>query len=321
MSHSLVTERVGPPPIRFTWMVFVPGYLALHRAVSRGDVDAARQVVTSVGKEALSRRDLRGRTPLHVAVVVDNISLGELLLDAGADLEARDNHSHTPLMVAIGEGNMPFAELLLRHGANPNSATDTGATVLNGAVGVCREDLVRLLLDHGAEVSSAGVLHVCVGAYMTDYDQQARHRIFDLLVARGANIEDQPEPGETPLAMAAFAGDYECARKLLQAGARHDIPSPGAGGMHPLHVAISSKQVRVAELLIEAGADVNATADDGNTPLIYASCYREMVPVVRRLLDRGAAVNVKGAGGKTAADFASANGNREILELLSRRAK
>ena len=41
-------------------------------------------------------------------------------------------------------------------------------------------------------------------------------------------------------------------------------------GMSPLHLAAWSGKVEVARLLVEAGAHVNASSDNGDTPLILA---------------------------------------------------
>ncbi|KAH8993443.1 ankyrin repeat-containing domain protein [Lactarius akahatsu] len=57
-------------------------------------------------------------------------------------------------------------------------------------------------------------------------------------------------------------------------------------------------RVRVAQLLLECGADVNATDEDSTTPLHLASCYGR-VEIARVLLDGGATINSKGNQGRT----------------------
>lgn len=51
-------------------------------------------------------------------------------------------------------------------------------------------------------------------------------------------------------------------------------------GMSPLHLAAWSGKVEVARLLVEAGANVNASSDNGDTPLILA-CQHGNSDVVR----------------------------------------
>jgi cytohesin len=85
----------------------------------------------------------------------------------------------------------------------------------------------------------------------------------------------------------------------------------------PLHHAITKE---VAELLIAEGADVNALALDGSTPLHYAAWngYKEVAEI---LIDNGADLNVinneiAGTPFITALDWAIQQGKTETADLL-----
>ena len=71
----------------------------------------------------------------------------------------------------------------------------------------------------------------------------------------------------------------------------------------------------VAELLIDRGAEVNATNDDDWTALTIAAIdgHRD---VVELLIDRGADVNATDGQGQTALMFAANKGHRDVVELL-----
>jgi ankyrin repeat protein len=76
----------------------------------------------------------------------------------------------------------------------------------------------------------------------------------------------------------------------------------------------------VINILVEAGADINATNIDGRTPLIFAS-YLSYNPeaIITTLLQLGADPKIKDNTGKTAIDYARNNEklkNTEVLQKL-----
>lgn len=97
--------------------------------------------------------DSYGNTPLHRAVRDGNMELVELLLNAGADVNAANHGGDTPLhIVANNEGGVTFIEALLNAGAEVNVANNLGHTPLyisarpHNVEGMCR------LLSAGADV-------------------------------------------------------------------------------------------------------------------------------------------------------------------------
>jgi len=83
------------------------------------------------------------------------------------------------------------------------------------------------------------------------------------LLARGADANGKDSSGLTPLVRAARRGHYDAAKALLDS-----IWS--RPGWSPLMNAVHKSQPRIVKLLIDAGADVNARASDGTTPLALA---------------------------------------------------
>ena len=77
--------------------------------------------------------------------------------------------------------------------------------------------------------------------------------------------------------LAALSSHIGVMRVLLAAGA--NVEAVRAGGMRPLHVAITFGHVAAATLLLDAGADVNALDNAGRSPLALARA-----PAMRKLL-------------------------------------
>jgi ankyrin repeat protein len=71
-----------------------------------------------------------------------------------------------------------------------------------------------------------------------------------------------------------------------------------------------------AEAPIEAGADVDAAAVDGATPLLIASEFTESPEVIALLLKAGAKVKAEDSDGKTAIYYASQNAALRGTEAL-----
>jgi ankyrin repeat protein len=87
-----------------------------------------------------------------------------------------------------------------------------------------------------------------------------------------------------PVALSGSAADL---KKLLDAGLKPDVRT--AEGTTALMLA--ARDFEKVKLLIERGADVNALAATGFTPLMIASRYTGNVDVVRLLLKKGALPN------------------------------
>jgi ankyrin repeat protein len=76
-----------------------------------------------------------------------------------------------------------------------------------------------------------------------------------------------------------------------------------------------SGRVDIVEALLDAGADIDATNQDGWTALIGAlGQHRTDVALV--LLQRGAAINIRGDNGVTALKIAERNHNAQIVKIL-----
>lgn len=67
-----------------------------------------------------------GDTPLHVAALWGDIHAAQMLLDAGAQVDAKGDMSCTPLCFAVMSGHVNLAEILLQYGADPDAQSELG---------------------------------------------------------------------------------------------------------------------------------------------------------------------------------------------------
>jgi uncharacterized protein len=129
-------------------------------------------------------------------------------------------------------------------------------------------------------------------------------RLRELIATDASLVSAFSSDGFTPLHLAAFFGQAETARVLIQAGADLSAVSRNQMKVQPLHSAAAARRDEVARLLIEAGADVNAVQEGGYTP-IHAAAQNGDVELIDLLLDRGARIDAATGDGRTPADLAN----------------
>lgn len=158
-----------------------------------------------------------------------------------------------------------------------------------------------------------------IAATRSDLDVLEAAAIGDLERLRALLDEDPSlanawsDDGFTPLHYAAFFGQPEAAKLLIERGADLEARSTNrefALDAAPLHSAVAARERGTIEVLLDAGADVNAVQHGGFTPLLEAA-QTGQADVVELLLERGADPDAKLDDGRTATDLARAGESAE----------
>ena len=89
---------------------------------------ATTNLLLAYGADPNAVAAVSGSTPLHLAARSGAAAVVELLLRAGATLEARNRHGSTPLAVAAAGGHPGACSALLRAGARPGARDAHGRT-------------------------------------------------------------------------------------------------------------------------------------------------------------------------------------------------
>ncbi|KAH7024493.1 ankyrin repeat-containing domain protein [Microdochium trichocladiopsis] len=240
---------------------------------------------------------------------------GELLLDAGADIEARDRElGLTPLLRAAKAGRLDYLGLLLSRGADVSARSKAGQSVLVLAAAQSDNDagdVTRLLLDHQTRRDGtlsdemAGQLDLADDRGWTPLLASLDRMQFaaaQVLLDRGALLETRDAAGWTPLmhAVAPPGSSAESVRLLLRNGAEVDT-------VHECKEAADA-----------AGAGSGAALRTRETPLV-AAVTGGVHEIVRDLLKAGASVPLALECDPGLLDLCKHRKDVEMLDLLEGR--
>ncbi|MGQ0633451.1 MAG: ankyrin repeat domain-containing protein [Planctomycetaceae bacterium] len=259
-----------------------------------------------------------GMTPLMYAAHLGSAKLVTALLNAEADARAADEKGHSAIDYASKRGHTAVikalqtrglvshvapatthgqallraivgddalaAEAALAAGADPNATDRYGISALAHAARTGMTELVRRLLAAGAapdHVGSRDGIPALRHAAIRDNAE-----IVGLLIDAGANCRAEWEPASipadrpntvylsyaTPLHDAAAYGCRDNVELLLAAGA--DINAIDAHNVTPLLAAVNHRQMRVVEQLLAAGANVRPDDEPWLAPYGFAQAAK-----------------------------------------------
>lgn len=271
------------------------GMTLFHVVAANGHEGLVRTLCELGGD--LDIRDSLGLTPLHHAARNAHEAIVRYLIDiAGVDVLAEDGSGHIPydvtesddikrallldmarvaphgvrvvgqLIQAAERGDKEFVEVLLEAGVDPNAFEKPERSAIFRAGQSAHWGIVKRLLHSGARpvgVTTRGNTLLHMAAKCND-----AVAIKALLVSR-ARKDRENKLGHTALQVAVLQESEEAVQALIDGGV-----CLGGGcyesGFTAVHLAIIASNKNILKLLLDAGADVNAFAKEGVTPLCMA---------------------------------------------------
>lgn len=172
-----------------------------------------------LGVAPLRAASLPDAARFSIVIEQGDVSAAREWLDGGLAPDFEGRVIGTGLMIAAWYGNISMMELFLARGADINKTNAFGEQALQHAAWQGHLDAVRWLVARGARINREGkewgALHYAAFAGHVD--------VVRYLLTQGADINALSTNGSTPLMMAAREGRENIAGILLAAGARRDI--------------------------------------------------------------------------------------------------
>ena len=242
----------------------------LSIAVRYGFTDAVKALLHSEGSSAEDGGRIKAQA-LGLAAFYGQSSALRILLDDNTIAPAAVSHALSFLYMRgkALPGFYEVAEMLLNHGADANTALDDIPLI---HLASRRNDVqsVSLLLSHGADVALRD--WKCRTALHEAAEEGHSGDLVKVLLQRGLDINGRDSDGETALLTAIWnlghrkpseRNHERVITQLLGLGA--SVHQSDSCGWTALHWATKSGAPKIACQLLEAGADVHARNDDGET--------------------------------------------------------
>lgn len=225
----------------------------------------------------------RARQCIDAALVAaggtGHIPILQRLLDAGADIKA---HKHAAIAAAAAKGHLEAMNMLLQIASSHDTVpVDSITQALQSAVDGGHVALIGPLLQAGADAKQIDIREASINGHL---------KVLISILQAGAKAESShSRHGRgTALQFAAKHGHLPVVEFLLASGA--DINASSVWGT-AIHLAVAGRHLKVAKQLIDAGADVNELPGQGSDTPLQAAVRTGDMDVLELLLAAGAAVD------------------------------
>ena len=277
------------------------GHTPLHMASHRGATDVVR-VLLDAGSDP-DRLTTTGVAPLHLAAESGVRATVEALLLHGAEVDVRDGHSdRTPLMFATAYGRIDVMRELLEAGADVSletrvvdygereQADNAERRIRNATLAAARGEQPRPVRGFPGQAQAAP------GAAAQQGATAGQGAATPDTAAERTSPEPDPDSPTQPDARAGGAQQSDSSQVFVSRQSYSQLVG-AQGGFTALHYATRDGHAEAAQLLIDAGGEVNhVTGGDRTSPLLMA-VINGNYDLAMTLLEKGADPNLTSEDG------------------------
>lgn len=311
---------------------------ALHVAAAEGKPAMVNLLLsTEIGAD-INARNKTSETPLHRALRFNHANTSHEIIRHQANIQLTDSNLVTPLHLAARRCLRSEVQRLLSGGAHVNARDKWGltplfyATTLRDAGGKRREvdaDIIDILLDAEKPASLEPASFKSHTTVIHRAATDGNVKVLELVLPK-ASKETLNAPTNdnhtferaTPLYLAAVHGHKTSVDTLLKFSADPNILcTPGGPAPTALWAALRKDRLDIAEALLKAGADANATGPDGERPIHYVMTFRsssKAQQTITLLASHGADLNARApkASSESPLDTAARTGRFDLVKAL-----
>ncbi len=239
----------------------------------------------------------------------------KVAINAGADVNKQDENGNLPLAGAAWWPDI--TKILLDAKAKVNLKSKSGMTPIMNAALLGETEIVKMYIDAKAdlkETNPAGQQVLYQAAF-----NSSQASTLKVLIEGGADVNAKDNMGQTPIFGLAAYGKSPGERVATIKG---QVPFLEKAGLtlpdrfkNPKESDYSSVG-EMMKVLINAGADVNAEAKAGFSPLIWAA-RNNRTDAVKELIEGKANVNKQDISKHSPLAYAADAGNTEVVKMLA----
>jgi ankyrin repeat protein len=307
---------------------------ALIVAARRAGPSVVKLLLTA-GADVNTEAGLYG-TALITAIVANSMGNFQLLLEHGANVNAelgryehltpitasdcckeltlaRNRNQIAALHVAVKFRRKKMVRLLLERGANANARGGSDGTVVIAAVP--KKKILELLILAGADVNIQG--HGYYSTALVKAVHEGYEKSVQLLLSAGADTTAQAEIRSFKHQELGQRWTLFRRTMIHELHAKYEAVGPSKCYGSVLEIAAAKGRDKIARLLLDAGADVNAHGGDMFGSLLDAAVYGGSEEIVELLISAGATVDASSSRNYSSVlGAAEALGRTEIVRLL-----
>ena len=251
-------------------------------------------------------------TPLMIASSYGHYDIAKALIDNGALVNLRADDGFNALMEAVRTDNIKMAKLLIEHNSDINIKNKDGKNMIMIACENGNEEMFNLLIENNADINEKSSWGASALIYASE---KGNINIMKYLIDNGIDINGKAdENGDTPLLWAVTGQNpYEASKLLIENGA--DVNATNNSGVAPATILAGSVP-EVVKLLKDNGADLDTKFTDDAPPIAIAASVGNL-GIVKALVENGADVNYyPNDMNYTAIYHAIDQGSYEVAEYL-----
>ncbi|KAJ8665196.1 hypothetical protein QAD02_006858 [Eretmocerus hayati] len=230
-------------------------------------------------------KDVRGKTPLHIAIEYSREELAKFLLQYGAIFDEPDDNGNTPVQLLVN----------LSNDSSEQSAT---YSMWKSLIGCC-DAKGRTLLHAAAETNNTVAIQRMIAVVqlreLIDFDardidgnasihlaaRKDHDHAIELLISGGANYDIKDYLRKTPLKLAKEANEFSLSVPLLES----------VGELFRLVKSDNEDSIKKAEIYAENNhLIINARDSYGMTALHWAVQFSDNANIVRSLIEKSSSV-------------------------------
>lgn len=258
------------------------GVAEIIELINEGGINASSKTEINIGDVT----HYPNSTPLMIASSYGHYDIAKALIDNGALVNLRAGDGFNALMEAVRTGNIEIAKLLIEHNSDINIKNKDGKNMIMIACEKGNEEMFNLLIENNADINEKSSWGASALIYASE---KGNINIMQYLIDNGIDVNGKADDnGDTPLLWAVTGQNpYEASKLLIENGA--NVNATNDSGVVPATILAASTP-KVVKLLKDNGADLDTKFLDYYPPIAIAAGAGNL-EIVKALVENGADVN------------------------------